>query len=91
MLGYYRFAINEKITISPNSGILYETASKDLKTEDIQVWETGGHSLMGTIGTEVNIGNVSLGANFQTPVKQALGENKVKAKNRGMLHVSFTF
>lgn len=91
MLGYYRVAINDKITISPNSGILYETASKDLKTKDIQVWETGGHSLMGTIGAEVNIGNVSLGANFQTPVKQALGENKVKAKNRGMLHVSFTF
>ena len=91
MLGYYRFALNEKIAISPNSGVLYETAFKDWKTKDIEVWETGGHSLMGTIGAEVNTGEISLGANFQTPLSQTLGENKVKAKNRGMVHISYTF
>lgn len=91
MLGYYRFAINEKLAISPNSGVLFETASKDWKTKDIQVWETGGHSLMGAIGTELNIGRMSLGANFQTPLAQSLGERKVKAKNRGMVHISYTF
>ncbi len=91
MLGYYRFALNEKIAISPNSGVLYETASKDWKTKDIEVWETGGHSLMGTIGAEVNTGKISLGANFQTPLSQTLGENKVKAKNRGMVHISYKF
>jgi hypothetical protein len=91
MLGYYRWVIHEKLTISPNTGVLYETATKDWKSNDIQVWETGGRSLMGAIGTEVNLGKFSIGANFQTPLAQDLGENKVRAKNRGMVHISFSF
>ncbi len=54
LLGYYRFTINDKMIIAPNTGVLYETAEKDWKTKDIQVWETGGHSLIGSIGTELD-------------------------------------
>lgn len=91
MLGYYRFTVNDKLTITPNTGVLFETASKDWKTKDIQVWETGGRSLIGTIGTELNFGRVSIGANFQTPLSQNLGEKKVESKNRGMAHISYSF
>ncbi|MCR6721168.1 MAG: transporter [Chitinophagaceae bacterium] len=91
MLGYYRFTVNDKLAITPNTGVLFETASKDWKTKDIQVWETGGRSLIGTIGAELNFGRVSIGANFQTPLSQNLGEKKVESKNRGMAHISYSF
>lgn len=90
-LFYYKVNQGKAISITPNAGILLETASKDWKTKDIQVWETGGYSINGTIGTELNFGRFSVGANFQVPLAQKLGEGKVEAKNRGMAHISFSF
>jgi hypothetical protein len=86
-LAYHRFSIADKINFLPNAGVLYETSAKDWKTKDIQVWETGGYSLMGTIGLEFSAGRISAGVNFQTPLSQRLGEGKVKGKERGMVHV----
>ncbi|RYG48592.1 MAG: hypothetical protein EOO01_13380 [Chitinophagaceae bacterium] len=87
---YHRLPIGEKITLTPNAGALYETATKDWKTKDIRVWETGGHSLMGTVGLEISVGRISGGFNFQTPLSQRLGEEKVKARDRGMIHIGLT-
>lgn len=86
-LVYHRFSIGDKISITPNAGTLYETAAKDWKAKDIQVWETGGYSLMGTLGMEFSVGRISAGVNFQTALSQKLGEGKVKAKDRGMIHL----
>lgn len=86
-LAYHRFSIGDKVSITPNAGALYETAAKDWKAKDIQVWETGGHSLMGTLGVEFSLGRISAGVNFQTPLSQKLGEGKVKGKDRGMIHL----
>lgn len=91
MLGYYRVSLTDKITLIPNTGILWEGAAKDWKTPDIQVWETGGRSLMGTVGAEMSIGKISLGANSQMPLVQTLGEGKVSANNRWMAHISIAF
>lgn len=91
VLGYYKIRLTKDLTIAPNTGVLYETAEKDWKTNDIRVWETGGRSLMGTVGMEVSLGKISTGANFQTPLSRDLGEGKVKANNRGTVHVSFSF
>ena len=89
-LMYHRFVMAEKISLTPNAGLLYETATKDWKTKNIQVWETGGYSLMGTLGLEFSLGHISAGINFQTPLSQQLGEGKVKGKERGMVHIGIS-
>ncbi len=91
MLGYYKFRIAGKLTITPNAGIQFETSRKDQKAKDIEVFESGGHSTMGTAGIEAALGKLSIGGNFQSPLAQQLGEGKLKAKERGMLYISYAF
>lgn len=90
-LAYYKFRIGDAFSIAPNTGVLYERASKDEKIKGVQVWETGGYSLMGTAGMEVSLGIMGIGFNYQTPLAQELGEGKVKARDRGMAYVSLSF
>lgn len=85
---YYKIRIKDVLTISPNTGILYETAEKDMDGKyesDI----SGGYSLTGTIGLEAAFSKISIGGNWQTPLSQDLANGFVKANNRMMLHVSF--
>lgn len=91
LLAYRRIVVGDKYALSPNAGMLLEWAVKDHKAADIQVWETGGYSIMGTLGAEVQLGKVGLGMNYQTPFSQHLGEGKLKANDRGMAYVSFSF
>jgi hypothetical protein len=91
MLGYYNIQAGDKFVLAPNTGIMYEQAIKDRKTMDIQVWETGGYSMMGIIGLEIAVGKISTGGNVQTPLSQNLAEGKIRAGNRGMVHVSMAF
>ncbi|MBP7558512.1 MAG: transporter [Chitinophagaceae bacterium] len=91
VLAYYKWQLNDGYAISPNAGILYESSSKDHKTSGISVWETGGRSTMGTLGLEVALGRIGLGMNYQTPLTQHLGEGKLKAGDRGMAYLSFSF
>jgi hypothetical protein len=86
---YHKFNIFNKLMLSPNAGLLLESAAKDHKTDDIQVWETGGRSLMGIGGLELNIGKVAFGGSYQSPIAQRLGEEKLKAKHRVIMHVSY--
>lgn len=90
ILGYYKFRTANTLSIAPNVGILLETATKDHATKDLEVWQTGGRSLMGTAGMEFNAGKISVGVNFQTPLSQRLGEGKVKAGDRAMIHIAVT-
>ena len=90
ILAYYKINIKNKITVAPNTGIMYETAQKDLNANNHTVDESGGYSTMGTVGAEFNIKNISFGGNFQTPLAQNLAGNRVKAKDRFMLHLSFS-
>ncbi|HEX2627971.1 MAG TPA: transporter [Chitinophagaceae bacterium] len=91
VLAYYKISAGKSISISPNAGVLYETSAKDQRSKDIKVWETGGHSLAGTLGLEFSFGAIGVGMNYQKPIEQDLGEGKIKAKDRGMLYVSFSF
>jgi len=85
-LFYQRISLGGKVMLTPNAGMLFETAVKDKKTKDIRVWETGGYSCMGTIGLEISAGRFNLGANFQKPLDQGLGEGKLKGQERAMIH-----
>ncbi len=91
VLAYYKISTGKKSGIAPNAGLLFETSAKDWKTRDIHVWETGGRSLMRTVGMELNWEKISIGLNWQAPVYQELGEGKLKAKNRAMIHLSISF
>ncbi len=86
---YYKINTG-KITLAPNTGIQYETAKKDIDNH-LKVDLSGGNVLMGTVGVESNIGKISIGTNFQTPLSQNLASGFVKAGNRLMVHVSFAF
>lgn len=91
MLAYYKLNIKNKLTIAPNAGVLYETAQQDINANKHTVDESGGYSTMGILGVECNVKNIAFGGNFQTPLAQELAGNRVKAKDRFMVHVSFSF
>ncbi|MCG2617008.1 transporter [Terrimonas sp. NA20] len=90
-LFYHRLNIAGKVSVAPNAGVMFESAGKDHKTRDIQSWETGGFALLGTAGLETSIGRINVGANFQTPLSQELGEGKLKGRDRVMMHVGLAF
>lgn len=86
LLAYYKLRPHKDLSISPNAGILYETADKD-KESDV----SGGYSFMGTTGIELSFSQFSIGGNFQPVLSQELAGNKVKAGNRAMVHVTYLF
>ncbi len=89
LLAYYKFNIKQKIRVAPNAGLLYETQHQDVLYLKYEVYQSGGHLLSNVLGVEVNIGQVSFGANYQMPVSQSLANNRAWAGNRLMTHVSF--
>ncbi|MEC5144765.1 transporter [Chitinophaga sp. 212800010-3] len=91
VLAYYKIRVAEKVTLSPNAGVLYETAAKDREAKKINVDVSGGYSLMATAGLEATMGNISAGANFQPVISQQLADMKVRAGNRAMVHVTYLF
>lgn len=91
VLGYYKISLGKMSSIAPNAGVLFESAAKDSRGSDVQVWETGGQSLNGTLGIELTAGRFGFGTNYLTPLSQDLGEGKVRAKDRGMAYISLSF
>jgi hypothetical protein len=91
VLAYYKIRIAEKVTVAPNGGLLYETAKKDTEDKQFPVDVSGGYSLLATTGLEVTWNSISIGGNFQPPVSQKMADMRVKAGNRGMVHVTYLF
>lgn len=91
ILAYYKIRLAEKVTIAPNAGILYEKATKDKEDKKYTVDISGGHSLMATTGIEATFGSISVGGNFQPVISQQLADKRIKAGNRGMVHVTYLF
>lgn len=85
---YYKFKIKQAVTIAPNTGVLYETAQKDMDGK-YESDVSGGYALSGTAGLEAAFQKFSVGGNWQTPLSQNLANGFVKANNRMMLHVSY--
>lgn len=85
---YYKFRIQNKVTIAPNTGLLVESGQQDMDNQ-FSVYVSGGNVLLGTIGVETSFKKFSFGGNWQTPFSQNLAHGIVKANNRMMLHLSF--
>lgn len=88
---YYKFRFFHKLTLAPNAGILYETADKDIENSKYEVDVSGGHSASLVTGFELAMNKFSVGANYQTIVSQELANQRAKAGNRLMLHISLPF
>ena len=67
-----------------------EQAQQDINANAHKVAESGGYSYMATLGAEFTVKRISFGGNFQTPLAQSLAGNQVKAKDRFMIHLSFS-
>ncbi|MET3877701.1 transporter [Chitinophaga sp. OAE865] len=91
LLAYYKIRVAEKVTLAPDAGILYETAEKDTEAKRYRVDVSGGYSLLATVGMEATMGAVSIGGNFQPAISQQLADNRIKAGNRAMVHVTYLF
>ena len=89
LLAYYKLRPLKALSISPNAGILFETADKD--TEQVRVDISGGYTLMGTAGVELSFKQYAIGGNFQPVLSQELAGMKVKAGNRAMVHLTYLF
>ncbi|MBE8714009.1 transporter [Sphingobacterium hungaricum] len=90
-IAYYKFNIDDKVRISPNAGAMYETQTKDVIFSRFDVAQSGGNSITGLVGAEVNVNAISFGGNFQAPIQQDLASGRAKAGNRFLLHVSYSF
>lgn len=91
VLAYYKIRVAQQITIAPNAGVLYETAAKDQEAHKYAVDISGGHSLLATMGVEATLGTISVGGNFQPVISQQLADQRIKAGNRAMVHVTYLF
>ena len=91
VLAYHQIALSKGGAFVPNAGLLFEMSKKDQKVKGLEVWETGGYSAMSTIGLEYSYKRIGFGMNYQTAIAQNLGEGKLKAKDRAMAYVSFSF
>lgn len=91
LLAYYKLRPVKDLSISPNAGILYETADKDKEALKYTVDVSGGYSLMATAGVEISFKQYSIGGNFQPVLSQEMAGMRVKAGNRGMVHVTYLF
>lgn len=91
VLAYYKFRIADMLTIAPNAGILYETATKDVESKKYEVDVSGGYSLSAVGGVEMSFNRFSVGANYQSVRSQDLAGGRAKAGDRLMVHTSFAF
>lgn len=88
---YYKFRLLHKITLAPNVGILYDTATKDIENNKYTINVSGGHSAALITGVEIAASKFSVGANYQSMISQELAGNRAKAGNRLMIHLSVPF
>ncbi|MGV3767744.1 MAG: transporter [Chitinophagaceae bacterium] len=87
---YHKFRIAGKWTLVPNMGALYETSQQD-HDSGFRVPVSGGSLLAGTVGFEAVFNSITIGGNFQEPLRQEMAGGFVKAGSRAMLHCAILF
>ncbi|MFN5422695.1 MAG: transporter [bacterium] len=87
---YQKMFIGEKYAVSPNIGVQFERTSKDYFSKSL-VDNTGGTLTTGSIGVEIKLKNIFIGANHQLPLSQHIANRMIEAKSRSMIHLSFSF
>jgi len=80
----------DKVTVSPNVGLLFESVSAN-RNYSQNVKDTGGYDLFSAVGFELRDKNISVGVNYQIPLKSDLSNGQTIAEARGMCHLSIMF
>jgi hypothetical protein len=85
------FALNKgKTGITPTIGLQYENAGANtLVSHKVEV--TGGNLTSLTGGLELNFNKFTIGGNVQLPISQNFGGGQTTAKERGILHLTYSF
>jgi hypothetical protein len=87
---YYKWTLARQVTAAPNAGLLYESSKYDLDNK-LKVDLSGGNVTALSLGAEFSFNRITLGGNWQHPLAQQMANGIIKAGNRGMLHVGYTF
>jgi hypothetical protein len=88
---YCKLRVAQKLSVGPNAGLLFERSGQDLEDGRYRVDVSGGQVLSLIGGLEAAAGRFSAGANCQSPASQQLGNNRVQAGRRIMVHMSVAF
>lgn len=88
---FYIYAISRKFALMPYGGLYYEVSGKDSRAGE-QVQETGGYFTATNFGIDVYAyKRVSIGAIYQLPLQQKLGNGELRANERFHVQVSVLF
>ncbi len=86
----YRSFTIKTLTITPNVGLYAENSDLG-KRNNIEILETGGKLLNGTVGLSFFTNRWTLGLSAQKPISQKLSAGFVEAKSRGMIQLGWIF
>lgn len=87
---FYWQDVGRKITLLPNSGILYEHAEKDHHQKELQKF-SGGDIHFFTAGLEIYSGMLNAGVTYNHPMSQHLSEGLVTMNNQLSVHLNILF
>jgi hypothetical protein len=88
-IAYYTLSKN-KINFMPNLGVSYEhTATNTLQSQKVAF--TGGNLSLATAGLEIGFKKFTVGGNIQLPLTQNFAGGQTEAKEKGMMHITFSF
>lgn len=87
---FYWQDVGKKITLLPNSGIMYEHAEKDRHQQELQKF-SGGNIQFFTAGLEVYSGILNVGVTYNHPLSQNLSEGLVTMNNQFSAHLNILF
>lgn len=79
-----------KISFLPQAGLTFEKADVDYKNNEVLEY-TGGSSLMANVGIDIYYNRFSLGAGFQKPVYQHMGDGNIQSKSRFNTQLIYLF
>ncbi|HNP53014.1 MAG TPA: outer membrane beta-barrel protein [Ferruginibacter sp.] len=87
---YYKWKLTPQLTVAPNAGWMYESSKYDLDNK-LKVDLSGGNLTAVSFGAEFSFNRITLGGNWQHPLWQQMANGIIKAGNKGMLHIGYTF
>jgi len=88
LFGSYNIA-TQKVTYSPYAGILFQNMEAN-SVSKILAEETGGKSLQGSAGIEIQIRKISFGTNIQLPIAESISGGQTHSQVKGMVNVMFS-
>jgi len=88
---FYKILEKDDFHITPYIGGSFESIRTDLYADNNKVHGTGGTGLLGTVGCQVGLSNLVIGAGIQQPIYQSFAQDEVLAKGRLSFDLTILF